>query len=337
MRLSNILAAAISGASLTSALNLAPVTDGLSSLFPRKGGDDGGGGSGGSNNCSAIWKTISQDLTASFLANDQCTDLARAAIRFAFHDAGTFSSKLPFVAPAAGGADGSLLLNAGEISRAENGGLAEYKVFLNGKYQQYKSSVGAADLIYFAGNHAIVTCPGGPSVKTVVGRTDSSAASPTGVMPPGFGPGSDHDSLLALFQDKGFSAEDLAALVGAHSTSRNMSPQPQIPANISQDSTPGIWDVKFYAETYNTPANVGRFDSDINLSNPSTAVGKKFQGFVNNQGKWTGKFADAMYRLSILGIPAATSKNFIDCTGSLPTATSIKRGIRRAQIMDRAV
>lgn len=328
---------ALSGASIVSAKG------GDISGGSGKGGDDGGssgGSSGGNNACPAIWKTISQDLTTSFLSNGQCTDMARAAIRFAFHDAGTFSLKLPFVAPAAGGADGSLLLNSTEIARAENGGLADYKVFLAGKLQQYRQlspSVGAADLIYFAGNHAVVTCPGGPTVKTVVGRTDSTAASPTGVMPPGFGPGSDHDSLLALFVDKGFSAEDLAALVGAHTTSRNMSPQPQIPAGISQDSTPGVWDVKFYAETYSPPSNVGRFQSDINLSDPNTAVGKQFKGFVGNQGKWTGKFSDAMYRLSILGIPAATSNGFVDCTGFLPKAVAVKRDIRRAPIMDRAV
>lgn len=45
--------------------------------------------SGGSGGCPAIWTTISSDLTASFLGSDgQCTDLARAAVRFAFHDAG---------------------------------------------------------------------------------------------------------------------------------------------------------------------------------------------------------------------------------------------------------
>jgi hypothetical protein len=44
---------------------------------------------GGSGGCPAIWTTISSDLTSSFLGSDgQCTDLARAAIRFAFHDAG---------------------------------------------------------------------------------------------------------------------------------------------------------------------------------------------------------------------------------------------------------
>lgn len=331
MYLINTLTLAIFGASSVTAFDTLPLRD-VISLFPRK-----------APGCPAIWNTISTDLTSSFIAGGQCTDMARAAIRYAFHDAGTFSLNLPFAAPAGGGADGSLLLNADEIKRGENGGLGDYNVFIGNLWNKYKSNgVGAADLIYFAGNHAVVTCPGGPQVRTVIGRTDSSVASPTGVMPPGFGPGSDHDSLLKLFQDKGFSAEDLAALIGAHSTSRNVSPQPNIPKNDPQDSTPGVWDVKYYSETYNPPAGVSRFDSDINLSNVSTAVGKKFQGFVNNQNKWTGKFADAMYRLSVLGIPASTSKNFIDCTSALPKAVSVKReavsiSMKRSPIMDRAV
>jgi len=283
-------------------------------------GSSGGGGGGG--NCPAIWTTISTQLTASFISNGQCTDLARAAIRFAFHDAGTFSQQLPFFAPAAGGADASLLLVPSEIQRAENNGLQPYYTFLTNFYAQHKANVGAADLVYFAGNHAVVTCPGGPTVQTLVGRTDSTTASPENLMPPGFGPGSDHDSLLTLFENKGFSAEDLAALVGAHSTSKAFAQAPNgIPVGGAQDDTPGIWDVDFYANTYNPPANVFRFDSDINLSNTSTTVGKQFQGFVNNQGKWTGKFADAMFRLSILGIPSANVNTFVDCTNALPQST----------------
>lgn len=276
--------------------------------------------------CPDIWTTISADLTTSFISDGQCTDLARGAVRYAFHDAGPFSLSLPFVPPAAGGADGSLLLNPTEIGRSENGGLLPYHIFITGKFNQYgPQGVGAADLIQFAGAHAVATCPGGPTVKAVVGRTDSSAASPMNLMPPGFGPNATHDILLALFEDKGFSARDLAALVGAHTSSKAFA-QPEIPVGSSQDSTPGLWDVKFYGETYSPPASVHRFDSDINLSDPTKAVGKEFQGFVNNQGKWDGKFADAMERLSVLCIPAETQSTFVDCTSALPAGSS-KRSV----------
>lgn len=44
--------------------------------------------------CPAIWTQISSELTPVFRGFDgQCTDLARAAIRFAFHDAGTSRSR----------------------------------------------------------------------------------------------------------------------------------------------------------------------------------------------------------------------------------------------------
>ncbi|KAI4724150.1 heme peroxidase [Aureobasidium sp. EXF-10728] len=300
-------------------------------LFARRGGSGG---------CPAIWTNISSDLTASFLGSDgQCTDLARAAIRFAFHDAGPYSSKTTFFLPAAGGADGSLLLNSDEINRPENGGLGDYQQWLMGKYNSYnqKAPVGAADLIQFAGAHAVITCPGGPQIKTVVGRTDDSRAAPDGFLPAGFGPNSSHDVLYQLFLDKGFSARDLAALIGAHSTSKAFTQQANgIPSGGQQDSTPGKWDINYYAQVNNPPAGTYRFQSDINLSNASTTVGKQFQGFVGNQGKWTSSFADAMARLSVLGIPASVQANFVDCTSALPRGTSSKRDIRAAPINDRA-
>ena len=276
------------------------------------------------NECPAIYKTLSADLTTSFRGSDGlCTDLARAAIRFAFHDAGSFSLTQPFVAPAGGGADGSLLLNPQEITRSESGGLQPYYQFLLNKFTTtYRAKgVGAADLIQFAAAHAIVTCPEGPTVKALVGRIDSSVAAPTGLLPPGFGPGSDHDSLLKLFTDKGFTAVELAALIGAH-TAAKVFAQPQVPVGNELDSTPGIWDVDFYNETYHPPklSTFSRLQSDINLSNTSTTVGKQFLSFVGRQEIWENKFVLAMEHVSVLGIPTANQANFIDCTAALPPA-----------------
>ena len=331
MHYSNSIAIALTSVTAVQALafpDLSQAKSAIATLFQRR---DGGGGS-----CPAVWSTISKDLTTSFLGSDgQCTDLARGAIRFAFHDAGTFSLKLPFYAPAAGGADGSLLLVPSEINRPENGGLGPYYQFLTSFYAKYKAQgVGAADIIQFAGAHAIVTCPLGPTVKALVGRKDSTTAPPDGLLPPGFGPGSDADSLFTLFQNKGFNAVDLAALLGAHTCSKAFA-QAQIPVGSPQDSTPGTWDVKYYGETYKPPTNISRFDSDINLSDPTKPVGKEFQGFVGNQGKWSGKFADAMGRMSVLGIPTSDVQKLIDCTGALPKGTQ-KRDIRAAPINDRA-
>ena len=60
--------------------------------------------------CPPAWSNISTVLTAQFLADGQCTDGARAAIRAAFHDC--FN----------GACDGSLIL-ADECSNSENAGL----------------------------------------------------------------------------------------------------------------------------------------------------------------------------------------------------------------------
>ena len=41
-----------------------------------------------SGQCPEIWSTIASDLSKTFIGPNGCTDLARGAIRFAFHDAG---------------------------------------------------------------------------------------------------------------------------------------------------------------------------------------------------------------------------------------------------------
>jgi hypothetical protein len=199
-------------------------------------------------------------------------------------------------------------------------------------------------MITYAGGHAIVTCPSGPRVQTYVGRKDSSNPAPDGLLPDVHASG---DSLFALFQDKGFDAVDLAALIGAHTCSKQFFVD-TTQSGKPQDSTPGIWDVKFYTETTSPPAGVFVFDSDKNLAN-QTQVGKEFKGFVNNQGyvlqsllskelwlitcfrKWNGKFADAMKRMSLLGVPGG-SNNLVDCTDTLPKSTNSKRDFRMGEI-----
>lgn len=142
MLISNIVLLASSGAASASLFS-SPSSFDFSALIKRKA------------SCPTYWQQISKDLNAAFLTGDgQCNGNARAAVRYAFHDAGPFTTKLPFVAPAGGGADGSLLLNAGEMGRGENGGLEDYNTFIGSKLNQYRSqfgsSVGAADLIQFA-------------------------------------------------------------------------------------------------------------------------------------------------------------------------------------------
>ena len=79
-----------------------------------------------------------------------------------------YSSKNQPYAPASGGADGSLLLSDSESARSINDPLQGYREFLLGKYDNWKDKgVGAADFVQAAGSIGIVSCPGGPVVKTV--------------------------------------------------------------------------------------------------------------------------------------------------------------------------
>jgi hypothetical protein len=173
----------------------------------------------------------------------------------------------------------------------------------------------------FAGAHAVVICPGGPRVKTWIGRKDSSTAAPNGLLPD---VNADAASLSQLFIDKGFDDRDLAALLGAHSTSNQFNFDTNN-VGASQDSTPGIWDVKYYSETLNPPQGVVVFPSDTKLANYKN-VGKEFKGFVGNAGRWNGKFADALERMALFG--SSGTNNLIDCTDSLPKATNAKRELK---------
>ena len=89
------------------------------------------------SSCPPIWNSIAQDLSSQMLDDaGQCNDLARAAIRSAFHDC--FNN----------GCDGSLFLG-GEHTRDENGGLAEGVPVLGELANKW--NVGVADMLQFAG------------------------------------------------------------------------------------------------------------------------------------------------------------------------------------------
>lgn len=119
---------------------------------------------------------------------------------------------------------------------------------------------------------------------------------------------------------------DLAALLGAHSTSNQFHFNENKPfKGQPQDLTPGRWDVLYYSQTTSPPEGVFVLPSDKVLAAHAT-VGKEFKGFVNNAGKWNGKFADAMARMERFGNDG--TKGLVDCTGYLPSATNAKREMR---------
>jgi hypothetical protein len=122
------------------------------------------------------WYYVSDFLTEQFVDEDGlCNDMARAAIRLGFHDAGTWSASLAAKGPAFdfGGADGSFSL-FGEIQRGENKGLEEIDELASyiwgpdGPFGDF--TLGMADIIQFMATHATVSCPLGPRIRTFIGR-----------------------------------------------------------------------------------------------------------------------------------------------------------------------
>ncbi|KAM0716249.1 hypothetical protein Q7P37_007694 [Cladosporium fusiforme] len=267
--------------------------------------------------CPQVWFDIAKDLQQSFSG---CNRQAASAIRFAFHDAAGYSSQNAPYAPASGGADGSLLLNDEEISRQINDPMQNFREFLLGKYNNYKGrGVSAADFVQAAGNIGVRSCPGGPRVKTVIGRSDTSIAAPEGTLPFAFGPGANYNTLIQLFADKGIDERELAALMGAHTVSRAFTRRNGIPSGGRQDTTPTRWDTRYYPQTQaeRAPRGVYRFDSDVNLANPNTTCGESFTEFGNDEAAWTKAFQDSMYKLSLLGVSEDTRSKLQDCTDIL--------------------
>ncbi|KAF2729875.1 heme peroxidase [Polyplosphaeria fusca] len=265
---------------------------------------------GGAQSCPSVWTEISTTLTAQFLADGQCTDAARAAIRAAFHDC--FNN----------GCDGSLIL-ANECTNTENTGLAQLCGQLGNLATQKK--VGVADLIQFAGAHAIKTCPGGPTVPVKVGRKDSSVAAPLGILPPANIRG---DDAIKLFASKGFSAIDLAALIGAHTVAKQFSTDPSR-SGAALDSTVGTWDVKYYQETLKKKAPF-TLESDKNIAN-NLVTGIPFKAFSLSKGAWAAAFVPAMQKMSMMGVDG---RGLIDCTSALPGGSQ-KRDVKNSPIGDR--
>ena len=277
----------------------------------------------GSNKCKAdtccVWAYVSLAMSLKFTGpTGRCNDLARAAIRLGFHDAGTWSSSLAANGQDFGGADGSIVLSGSEVNRPENNGLQA--IIKQMATWQKLFGVSMADLIQYGAAHAVVTCPLGPRIRSFVGRKDSKTAAPDGLLPDAK---ASADSLISLFQDKTISGHELAALLGAHSTSKQFFFD-TTRAGAPQDGTPGVWDVRFYNQTLETtgvPKKVFRIPSDVVLAqHPSMAnEWTKFRQ-PNNVGQhhWNEDYATAYTRLSLLGVN--NINNLTECTKTLPNA-----------------
>lgn len=173
----------------------------------------------GTSQCAAdtccIWKYISADMASKFKGNaGRCNDLARQAVRLGFHDSAGWSK----ATGPSGGADGSIVLAAAEMQRPANRGLEDIVAQMKTWYATYrKYGVSMADLIQMGSTTATVVCPLGPRVRSFVGRQDSTAAAPDGLLPSPF---ESADILINRFQNMTIGPHGLTALIGAHTTSQ---------------------------------------------------------------------------------------------------------------------
>ncbi|KAM0273603.1 hypothetical protein ACHAQH_008232 [Verticillium albo-atrum] len=266
-----------------------------------------------------VWKHIANEMRGMMVGDaGRCNNLARSSIRLGFHDAATWSKDTGGT-----GADGSIVLTAECARVPDNNGLAEVCAQMKTWHNKYKGyGVSMADLIQFAANVATVSCPLGPRIKTYIGRRDNAVEPPRNLLPT---PIDNADRLLQLFADKSFTADGLIALMGAHSTSQQRFVN-RDRAGDPQDSTPGVWDVKYYGETVDpsAPQRVFKFPSDINLAN-DTRTRAAWESFIpeSSQGAWNHAYAAEYVRMSLLGVYNINS--LTDCTKALPPFQSSYR------------
>ncbi len=242
----------------------------------------------GTPTCSAdpccAYRFIVNDMQPVFYDpnSNQCTALARGAVRLGFHDAGTWSVASGY---GNGGADGSILLTS-ELNAKEHIGLEAIGSQTAQWYEKYRQyGIGMADLIQLAAMTATVSCPSGPRIRFFVGRKDNATPGQVSLLP---SPTDSADSLIQLFQAKSFSAGGLAALIGAHTVSKQNFTDPPL-AGASQDTTPGTWDNLYYSQTIQpgTPPGMYKFQSDVALSqHPSTSSSMQFFGTSTGRPIW---------------------------------------------------
>ncbi|KAF2259442.1 heme peroxidase [Lojkania enalia] len=271
----------------------------------------------GSPECKAetccMWKYVADEMATVFKGpSGRCTDLARGVVRLGFHDAGTWSKTA-----GGGGADGSFIL-AQEIMRPDNRGLENITNVMEDWYNKWhKHGAGMADLIQMGATIAAVSCPLGPRIRSFVGRNDSSIPSPEGRLPE---TNQDAEALIALFEDKTIVQGELISLLGAHTVSQQRFEDPSR-AGDPQDSTPGVWDVKFYPETTSdhTPQRVFKFKSDVTMAEHPRS--QELWTLFSDPERGPGAWAQVTYiRLSILGVEHIN--NLVECTGVLPLRVS---------------
>jgi hypothetical protein len=133
-----------------------------------------------------------------------------------------------------------------------------------------------------------------------------------------------------MFQSRGLSTTDLAALIGAHTAAKQFTVDPAR-AGAPTDTTPGQWDTLFYKQTIDKSAPF-IIKSDENLL-ATKQVGAAMKRFAQDKQGWNAAFSQGMAKLELLG---ARKSQLVDCTGMLPRAGQ-KRDMLTAPLNARAL
>ncbi|KAJ7016552.1 heme peroxidase, partial [Mycena alexandri] len=262
------------------------------------------------------------------LYEGRCGDSARAAVRLAFHDAGTFSLQLQDLGLPTGAADGSMIWDPTEVTRTENNGLQTIVGILAPLPAQLGVSPG--DILH-VGFLISIACPGGPRVDAFVGRGLPLNTAPTGRLP---NPDDPVPLLLAKFADMSFSVRSMVALIGAHTSGKQRFVDPARNGS-SFDSTVDIWDtgrpftgrriqvrwhgsIQLWSYSPLSP-DVFMLDSDVNIAG-NTSTRAEFHRYINNQPDWDEDYRAAHFQMSTLGYNVTT---LINCTEIMPASINL--------------
>jgi len=266
---------------------------------------------------------IVDDLMDNLFENE-CGDAAHGALRLTFHDA-------IGIDPVAGGggADGSIItFNATELTFPANDGLDDVIDTVGPFFLKHASSLSPGDFIFLAGALSIATCPGAPQVKFALGRAQPKAASPPNLVPEPFDL---VETILSRMSAGGdFSPQEVIALLASHSVAGADTIVPDL-QGVPFDSTPSVFDTQIFVEVQlrgtlftGQGGNQGevmtaiegttRLQSDHNFAR-STPTDCIWQSFVNNQEQMQTQFADAFFKMSLLGQNEA---DLIDCSSVIP-------------------
>nr|UDP83129.1 manganese peroxidase 2 [Cyathus bulleri]UES62902.1 manganese peroxidase 2 [Cyathus bulleri] len=269
---------------------------------------------------------ILEDIQTNIFDGGECGEGVHESLRLTFHDAiGISPTK------GGGGADGSIItFDTVETAFHANNGIAD--IVGVQKPLIARHNITAGDFIQFAGAVGVSNCPGAPRLNFLLGRPAAKAPSPDHLVPEPF---DTVTSILARFEEVGFSPEEVVALLSSHSIAAADHVDPAI-HGVPFDSTPGLFDTQVFIEVQlrgtlfpGTGGNQGevesplqgelRLQSDHDLARDSRTA-CAWQALANNQAKMQADFKAAMLKLSVLGQNQA---NMIDCSEVIPVPKAL--------------